>query len=410
MKTNKILLAIFLVLLIAVSATSVSATSPPYSMQFDAETEMLASLSEYATSFPNVDGYIGGELGQPREGYHLEEKEVIVPKISDDGYTAESFCYADSSWGSGVNCIFTSYSKSGESNSIRILTYYHLNKNSISNSLDSIKYSSDDEVIYESKNNEYPYVAYNSYDEKGEFVRCTYEIAVGECLVIVYSEEQYNENFVSNINMESKDIMLPVYVQNDVENTDELLGDVNEDVNACFNPFVDYIKSEHNLTEIYEDEVCFDFAVMVDDIYVFRATYGGSPDLCTSQKIGDYLFTYGAIYGDEELNPTGVYALYENNVIALSEAFDKGIVDMDKVYDALPENTGTYRYGDADMDGKLTIKDATFIQKYIAKYEEVRYKVLTTEHQSSLLNFNQDNKTNIKDATAIQKYLAKIDI
>lgn len=187
------------------------------------------------------------------------------------------------------------------------------------------------------------------------------------------------------------------------------LSAAEEDVNVCFNPFVDYIKSEHNLTEIYEDEVYFDFAVKVDDVYVFRATCGGSSDLCTSQKIGDYLFTYGAIYGDEELNPTGVYALYENNVITLLEAFNKDIVDMDKLYDTLPENTGTYRYGDADMDGKLTIKDATFIQKYIAKYEEVRYKVLTTEHQSSLLNFNQDNKTNIKDATDIQKYLAKVN-
>lgn len=186
------------------------------------------------------------------------------------------------------------------------------------------------------------------------------------------------------------------------------LSAAEEDVNACFNPFVDYIKSEHNLTEIYEDDIYFDFAVKVDDIYVFRATYGGSPDLCTSQKIGDYLFSYGAIFGDEKFNPTGVYALYENNVISLLEAFNKGIVDMDKLYDALPENTGTYRYGDADMDGKLTIKDATFIQKYIAKFEEIRYKVLTTEHQSSLLNFNQDNKTNIKDATDIQKHLAKI--
>lgn len=181
-----------------------------------------------------------------------------------------------------------------------------------------------------------------------------------------------------------------------------------EDKNPCINPFVNYIKRESGLTEIYEDEVCFEFAVKIDDIYVFRANYGGYSDLCTNQKIGDYLFTYGAIFGDEKLNPTGVYALCENKVITLSEAYNKGVVDMDKLYASLPENTGTYRFGDADMDGKLTVKDATLIQKYIANFEDIVYKVHTTDYQSDLLNFNHDNRTNIKDATDIQKHLADI--
>lgn len=179
-----------------------------------------------------------------------------------------------------------------------------------------------------------------------------------------------------------------------------------EDKNPCINPFVNYIKRELGLTEIYEDMVYFKFTVKIDDIYVFRAHYGGFSDLCTDQKIGDYLFTCGAIFGDEKLNPTGVYALCDNNVITLSEAYNKGMIDMDKLYASLPKNTGTYRFGDADMDGKLTVKDATFIQKYIANFEDIVYKVHTTPYQSGLLNFNHDNRINIKDATDIQKHLA----
>ena len=228
---NKRILIVFFALLITVSTVSVSATSSPYSKQFDTENKMLTSLSEYVAEFPNVDGYFSGDLSQPRDGYHLEEKEIIIPRINDDNYSAEEFSYAESSWGSGVNYIFTSYSKHGESNNVRFITYYHLNKKTISDNLDSALNSTYDEVVYEGECNAYRYVAYNSYGDNGEFVRCTYEIAAEECLVIVYSVEQYNETFVNNIVFDSKDIMLPVYVQNNTECDDKLLGDANEDGN-----------------------------------------------------------------------------------------------------------------------------------------------------------------------------------
>lgn len=279
----KKLVYVFLVLLLSVSVVNVSASTPPYSKVFDTESEMLTSLSEYVAEFPNVDGYFSGDLSQPRDGYHLEEKEIIIPRINDDSYFSEEFSYAESSWGSGVNYIFTSYSKHGESNNVRFITYYHLNKQMISDNLDSALNSTYDEVVYEGKCNEYPCVAYNSYDENGEFVHCIYEIAAGECLVMVYSVEQYNESFVSDIVFDYKDIMLPVYVQNDTECVEELLGDANE-------------------------------------------------------------------------------------------------------------------------DGKMNIKDATIIQKYIAN-------ILTlSEHSLELADFNESGDVNIKDATAIQKYIAGINI
>ncbi len=226
---NKRLLIGIFALLIVISAVSVNATSSPYSKQFDNENEMLISLSEYVSEFPDVDDYFSGDLSQQRDNYHLEEKEIIIPRINDDSYSPEEFSYAESSWGSGVNYIFTSYSKNDESNSVRIIAYYHLNKKAIADNLNSVRNSTRDEEIYEGDCKGYSYVAYNSYDENNEFIRCTYEMAVEDCYVIVYSPDLYDETFISEFEFDSTDIMLKVYVQNDIEDENELLGDANED-------------------------------------------------------------------------------------------------------------------------------------------------------------------------------------
>lgn len=60
------------------------------------------------------------------------------------------------------------------------------------------------------------------------------------------------------------------------------------------------------------------------------------------------------------------------------------------------------KLGDVDLDGKVTIKDATLIQKYLAKM------VKLTKQKNRFADFNHDGKVNIKDATAIQKFIAKI--
>ncbi|MBQ8796455.1 MAG: Ig-like domain-containing protein [Clostridia bacterium] len=58
--------------------------------------------------------------------------------------------------------------------------------------------------------------------------------------------------------------------------------------------------------------------------------------------------------------------------------------------------------GDANMDGKLNIRDATAIQKHLAKVRILEDSVLR------ICDFNSDGKVNVKDATSIQKYLAGI--
>lgn len=61
-----------------------------------------------------------------------------------------------------------------------------------------------------------------------------------------------------------------------------------------------------------------------------------------------------------------------------------------------------YILGDANLDGKLNVRDATAVQKHMAKIQLLEGKAL------ELADFNSDGKINIKDATAIQKHIAGI--
>ncbi len=61
-----------------------------------------------------------------------------------------------------------------------------------------------------------------------------------------------------------------------------------------------------------------------------------------------------------------------------------------------------YLTGDVNLDGKLNIRDATLIQKHLAKIVEL------TADQLKLADFDLNGKVNIKDATYIQKKIANI--
>lgn len=64
----------------------------------------------------------------------------------------------------------------------------------------------------------------------------------------------------------------------------------------------------------------------------------------------------------------------------------------------------TYLLGDADLNGKVNVKDATVIQKHAAH-------ILSLFGDGEIsADVNDDGKLNVKDATVIQKYLAKMPI
>ncbi|MBQ2825014.1 MAG: dockerin type I repeat-containing protein [Clostridia bacterium] len=167
-----------------------------------------------------------------------------------------------------------------------------------------------------------------------------------------------------------------------------------------------------------EDEVYVEFAAKFANYTVFRATLGGSPALETYDYIGGYWFFAGAIYGDEGSNPTGLYTLDNyGNVEELYKVVSEDYLDMDEIFPELSEKCGMYLAGDIDSDKRLTVKDATLIQKYLAKVPEAMdkvydhilgVKVMDVDLSGGDALFGYEPSVNVKDATYIQKKVAKI--
>lgn len=209
-KLLSVILSFIMVALLFVSAFSVSALSPPYSKSFETQSEMLSSLSEYSESFPEVEDYFAGDLSAPREGYHLENREVIIPVLSAEGYTANAFSYAESSWGKGVDYSFVSYLNSGNDYTWRFMTYYSLNEEELSDSFD-VGFKPAEGYI-----GDYKYIAYDSYSEFMDYQYTVCKVIVADCLVVIYGARDFYEK-LDAIQFVSPEIEIPVYVKDAFE-------------------------------------------------------------------------------------------------------------------------------------------------------------------------------------------------
>ncbi len=80
------------------------------------------------------------------------------------------------------------------------------------------------------------------------------------------------------------------------------------------------------------------------------------------------------------------------------------VVTQPVVKPTTPNTTGgeKYRYGDVDLNEKVSIKDATSVQKALAKMSTIN------NLQLIISDVNSDGKVNVKDVTAIQKFCANI--
>ena len=58
--------------------------------------------------------------------------------------------------------------------------------------------------------------------------------------------------------------------------------------------------------------------------------------------------------------------------------------------------------GDADLDSKITVMDATLVQRHVAK------DVILTDTAFTLADVDSDKKLTVMDATQIQRYVAKM--
>lgn len=135
---------------------------------------------------------------------------------------------------------------------------------------------------------------------------------------------------------------------------------------------------------------------IVPEYIVFEACVGGADQAFITKQFGDYLVTHNEIHSLYELSYF-VYVPAEQRVYTLKEAYESENLDIS---DAFASGCVGRHRGDANLDNDFNIKDATYIQKFLAQIEG--YK------NTGFLNFDNTGNVNIKDATAIQKHLAGI--
>lgn len=132
------------------------------------------------------------------------------------------------------------------------------------------------------------------------------------------------------------------------------------------------------------------------DYVVFEACVGGADTAFITRQFGDYLVTHHEIHSLYELSHY-VYVPSEQKVYTLKEAWENADIDISAAFES--GCVGRHR-GDANLDGSFDIRDATYIQKYLAQFDGFE--------NTGFMNYDGDNDITIKDATAIQKALAGI--
>lgn len=180
--------------------------------------------------------------------------------------------------------------------------------------------------------------------------------------------------------------------------------------NKCKAEFIE----EYNIATEDENEVHIVGAVKYPNYTVFVARYelpfdGKDPE--RDFYVDGYWFYEGTVADYYTLDNYG-------NVEKLEETANKGFIDLDEIYSTFSKVGEMHLRGDIDGDKSLTIKDATLIQKYLAKYPEavetvwthpINFRVADADLSGLYIeSINDDSEITIKDATYIQKKVAKI--
>lgn len=191
--------------------------------------------------------------------------------------------------------------------------------------------------------------------------------------------------------------------------------------------YIDKIFERFGATEYYEQQAIMD---VYDEVYYHYSNDNAQePDwalvLCPLNP-APIERKYGTLVGDRILSVVGgacavfpdgygVYVREIDTFIPLRQSSLEQIVETCPDFiEAIEENEIGQQFGDVDNDGELSILDATYIQRFLAKlYDFIQTYYLVSldggNRRVSVCDFDRDGNTNIIDATAIQRRLAKLD-
>ena len=172
----------------------------------------------------------------------------------------------------------------------------------------------------------------------------------------------------------------------------------------------DYFDNEEFINT-YNELMVYKKDTAVEYTLVFPGMQVGFPKEGYAQ-IGEYVITFANIYNPYKIGYY-VYSATDDEVYTLTEAYNMNMDGISEVFEYLTETGDCAVAGDADFDGKLSVKDATMIQKQLAGI--VSKNPFASENVDNYLlyygvkDFNMDEEINIKDVTAIQKRVAGIE-
>ncbi len=191
--------------------------------------------------------------------------------------------------------------------------------------------------------------------------------------------------------------------------------------------YIDKIFERLGATEYYEQQEILD---VYDELYYhYSDDNAQKPDwalvLCPLNPapmerkdgtlVGDRILS--VVGGGCAVFPDGyaVYVRETDKFIPLRQSNLEQIVELCPDFiEAIEENEIGQQFGDVDNDGELSIIDATYIQRFLAKlYDFIQAYYLVNldggRDKVSVCDFDRDGKTTIFDVTAIQRKLAGLD-
>ena len=172
----------------------------------------------------------------------------------------------------------------------------------------------------------------------------------------------------------------------------------------------DYFGNEEFINT-YSELMAYKNGTVVEYTLVFPKMQTGFPREGYDQ-IGEYVVSYANIYRPYRVG-WYVYSAIDDKVYTLTEAYNMNMNGITEAFECLTENGFCAIAGDADYDGKLSVKDATMLQKQIAGIVSndpfVEIKHMTHMTYFGAKDFNMDVKIDVKDVTAIQKHIAGIE-
>lgn len=393
---KKVVSIILALLLFALALPlNVGAVQPPFSQSFESKEAMLSALLEYTQAFPNVP-YADSALVRPKNCV-ATNKKVVLPTLKDTYATEYEYSFAESQFGRGVDYTFTSY-KTVESDSyIRFLTYYSVPEFFVPRKVERMYFDHQTAKVYSGEVCGYSYSAANLTDEETTY--CEYRFAVEDKYIICYTEDEYCQEFVDNLQFEETDASLSLYVSG----------------------------------EKYYDKVVERFYGYEPDAYEemyfhFSDENNAEPDwvLIKCQILPPpWMAVLGVRIGDRVLSTLAgcsfcgkgfcVYIREIDDVLPLVEK------NLEQIYELCPgfveiidENNLGRLYGDIDNNGCLDVVDATYIQRHLVGYkdgifeEPYKYDIYLYDNYA-ICDVDYDNQITIVDATIVQRKVAGLE-